>query len=131
MRVLQCLHGAPGTGELRGWVLSGTWMGGSWGGGGCVFILLEVLFWLHPLAQTYFEVHELHQCAGRVTEYSTVHNTEWRERVRLRGLGYMDSCWCPREPWGPYPSSLQASSHPSPTIDCTHKVGLAGQRAPP
>ncbi len=31
MRVLQWLYGAPGTGEQRGWVLSGTWMGAGWG----------------------------------------------------------------------------------------------------
>ncbi len=31
MRVLQCLHGVPGTGEQRGWVLPGALMGAVWG----------------------------------------------------------------------------------------------------
>ncbi len=31
MRVLQCLDGVPDTGEQRGWVLPGTWMGAVWG----------------------------------------------------------------------------------------------------
>ena len=31
MRVRQWLHGAPGTGEQRGWGLPGTWMGAVWG----------------------------------------------------------------------------------------------------
>ena len=31
MPVLQWLHGVPGTGEQRGWVLPGTWMGAVWG----------------------------------------------------------------------------------------------------
>ena len=30
VRVLQWLHGVPGTGEQRGWVLPGAWMGGVW-----------------------------------------------------------------------------------------------------
>ena len=29
--VLEWLHGVPGTGELRGWVLPGTWVGAVWG----------------------------------------------------------------------------------------------------
>ena len=33
MRVLQWLYDAPGTGEQRGWVLPGTWMGAVWGVG--------------------------------------------------------------------------------------------------
>ena len=28
---MQCLHGVPGTGEQRGWVLPGTLMGVVWG----------------------------------------------------------------------------------------------------
>jgi hypothetical protein len=31
VRVLQRLYGVPGTGEQRGWVLPGTWMGAVWG----------------------------------------------------------------------------------------------------
>ena len=31
VRVLQWLHGVPGTGEQRGWVLPGTWVGAVWG----------------------------------------------------------------------------------------------------
>ena len=31
MRVLQWLYGVPGTGEQRGWVPPGTWMGAVWG----------------------------------------------------------------------------------------------------
>ena len=29
--LLQWLHGVPGTGEQRGWVLPGTWVGAVWG----------------------------------------------------------------------------------------------------
>jgi hypothetical protein len=31
VRVLQWLHGVPGTGEQRGWVSLGVWMGAVWG----------------------------------------------------------------------------------------------------
>ncbi len=31
MHVLYCLHDVPDTGEQRGWVLPGTWMGAVWG----------------------------------------------------------------------------------------------------
>ena len=31
MRVLQWLYGVPGTGEQRGWVSPGTWVGAVWG----------------------------------------------------------------------------------------------------